>query len=226
MEKSGDSTGKRGCGMKQNDGCGDLPEYKITDFQVDELLSYTEQDFLEISELIKVLSPRCDFDNDSLARVLADTSSHLYVMRHLRETPTAPNVTVRDKCGSPLDANRIVGCCTICIFASPTGIKASIEDVVVHPAFQGNGLGRLLVESAMRKARAFVSEKSRAEGFKMKAQDLHLYAYYRGWNPPKLHFQPPIHFQLTSKPEREAANALYRSMGFEQKETNVYILDM
>jgi ribosomal protein S18 acetylase RimI-like enzyme len=27
---------------------------------------------------------------------------------------------------------------------------------------------------------------------------------------------------LTSRPSREAANALYRSMGFEQRETNVY----
>ena len=31
---------------------------------------------------------------------------------------------------------------------------------------------------------------------------------------------------LTSKPARVAANALYRSMGFIQKETNVYTLDI
>ena len=31
---------------------------------------------------------------------------------------------------------------------------------------------------------------------------------------------------LTSKPARVAANALYRKMGFRQKETNVYILDI
>ena len=27
---------------------------------------------------------------------------------------------------------------------------------------------------------------------------------------------------LTSRPEREAANRLYRSLGFEQRDTNVY----
>ena len=31
---------------------------------------------------------------------------------------------------------------------------------------------------------------------------------------------------LTSKPARVAANALYRKMGFKQKETNVYTLDV
>lgn len=31
---------------------------------------------------------------------------------------------------------------------------------------------------------------------------------------------------LTSKPSRIAANALYRKMGFKQKETNVYTLDV
>lgn len=31
---------------------------------------------------------------------------------------------------------------------------------------------------------------------------------------------------LTSKPARVAANALYRKMGFKQKETNVYTLDI
>ena len=32
----------------------------------------------------------------------------------------------------------------------------------------------------------------------------------------------PIEIQLTSKPHREAANALYRSLGFERVETNCY----
>ena len=31
---------------------------------------------------------------------------------------------------------------------------------------------------------------------------------------------------LTSRPSRKAANALYRSLGFEQKETNVYVMKM
>ena len=35
----------------------------------------------------------------------------------------------------------------------------------------------------------------------------------------------PCTLMLTSNPQREAANALYRSMGFEQKVTNVYKMD-
>ncbi|MEG1579840.1 MAG: GNAT family N-acetyltransferase [Bacteroidaceae bacterium] len=31
-------------------------------------------------------------------------------------------------------------------------------------------------------------------------------------------------FLLTSRPSRKAANALYRSLGFEQKETNCYVM--
>ena len=34
----------------------------------------------------------------------------------------------------------------------------------------------------------------------------------------------PIEVQLTSKPERVAANALYQSLGFQRKETNCYRL--
>jgi len=31
---------------------------------------------------------------------------------------------------------------------------------------------------------------------------------------------------LTSRPSREAANALYRKVGFEQRETNVYRIEL
>ena len=34
----------------------------------------------------------------------------------------------------------------------------------------------------------------------------------------------PVDLNLTSKPERVAANELYRKMGFERRETNVYSL--
>lgn len=36
----------------------------------------------------------------------------------------------------------------------------------------------------------------------------------------------PCTLMLTSRPAREAANRLYRSMGFVQKETNVYKMDL
>ena len=38
------------------------------------------------------------------------------------------------------DEKHIVGCATLCVFESPTGRKASVEDVVVLPAYQGQGI--------------------------------------------------------------------------------------
>ena len=44
------------------------------------------------------------------------------------------------------DEKHIVGCATLCVFESPTGRKASVEDVVVLPAYRGQGIGRTLME--------------------------------------------------------------------------------
>ena len=44
------------------------------------------------------------------------------------------------------DEKHIVGCATLCVFESPTGRKASVEDVVVLPAYRGQGLGRTLLQ--------------------------------------------------------------------------------
>ena len=44
------------------------------------------------------------------------------------------------------DKKHIVGCATLCVFESPTGRKASVEDVVVLPAYRGQGIGRTLLQ--------------------------------------------------------------------------------
>ena len=44
------------------------------------------------------------------------------------------------------EAKRIVGCATLCVYESPTGRKASVEDVVVLPAYRGQGIGRTLLQ--------------------------------------------------------------------------------
>lgn len=85
----------------------------------------------------------------------------------------------------------IAGCATLCVFESPTGRKAGVEDVVVGSAFRGRGLGRALMEHIIDYART-----------ELPGTDIH----------------------LTSRPQRTAANALYRSLGFERRETNVYRL--
>ena len=90
------------------------------------------------------------------------------------------------------DGDKIIGCATLCPFVSPTGRKASIEDVVVSAEYRGQGIGRRLVEAAIEKAKE----------------------------------SAPITLQLTSRPSREAANHLYQSMGFSQKDTNFYYLKL
>ena len=55
------------------------------------------------------------------------------------------------------DDSHIAGCASLCVFASPTGLKASIEDVVVGSAFRGRHLGRALIRHILDYARANLS---------------------------------------------------------------------
>ena len=51
------------------------------------------------------------------------------------------------------DEKHIIGCATLCVFESPTGRKASVEDVVVLLAYRGQGIGRTLLERIINFAR-------------------------------------------------------------------------
>jgi len=74
------------------------------------------------------------------------------------------------------------------IFPIITGTRAWIEDVVVPEIARGKGVGKLLIEEAVK-----LAEKQGAKTV-----------------------------DLTSRPTREVANKLYKSSGFQQRETNVY----
>lgn len=87
------------------------------------------------------------------------------------------------------DDGRILGCASLCVFDSPTGRKASIEDVVVSSRARRQGIGRALMD--------------------------HIIGY-------ALRELAPIDLHLTSRPERVAANEMYKRMGFEKRVTNVY----
>lgn len=84
---------------------------------------------------------------------------------------------------------RILGCASLCVFESPTGRKASVEDVVVSSDARRQGIGRALMD--------------------------HIIGY-------ALRELAPIDLHLTSRPERVAANEMYKRMGFEKRVTNVY----
>ena len=51
------------------------------------------------------------------------------------------------------DDDHIAGCATLCVYDSPTGQKASLEDVVVSSKYRGQGLGELLVQYVIEFAR-------------------------------------------------------------------------
>lgn len=91
------------------------------------------------------------------------------------------------------DEKHIVGCATLCVFESPTGRKGSVEDVVVLPAYRGQGIGRTLLQRIIDFAKNKLA---------------------------------PIDLRLTSNPVRTEANALYLSMGFEKRDTNVYMIKL
>lgn len=86
------------------------------------------------------------------------------------------------------DTGAIVGVATLAVFPIPTGHRAWVEDVIVDEAVNGQGIGRLLTEAMLDRARELGC----------------------------------VTVDLTSRPSREAANHLYRKVGFEPRETNVY----
>ena len=86
------------------------------------------------------------------------------------------------------DGDQILGMLTLVLFRIPTGVRAWIEDVVVHGSARGQGLGGLLV----RKAIAIAQDAGART------------------------------VDLTSRPDRNVANALYVREGFKLRESNLY----
>ena len=85
-----------------------------------------------------------------------------------------------------------IGMITLGHYLAPTGRKVWIEDVVIDSSMRGKGLGRVLIDHAIKQTRTMA----------------------------------PATLMLTSRPSRVAANELYRTSGFTQRETNVYKLDI
>lgn len=132
-----------------------------------EIDSFTDAQLADLGVLMNQLSDHVVLTRAGLSEMLRGEGNHLYVV---------------------LDGERIVGCASLCLFISPTGRKASVEDVVVLADYRGQHLGKQLVEYMLNDAKRFA----------------------------------PIKLQLTSRPSRVAANHLYRSVGFQLRETNCY----
>ena len=102
--------------------------------EIRELQNYTQAQFEDLKQLIAELSDRVNLTQTDLMLVLKDSNCHLYVI---------------------LESEHIVGCATLCVFHSPTGAKASIEDVVVSSAYRGQHLGKQLMKYVLEQAKAF-----------------------------------------------------------------------
>ena len=137
--------------------------------QIVELKEVTAQQMADLTGLMKELSERVTMTEEALLNVLKDDNSHLFAL---------------------MAEGVVVGCATLCVFHSPMGRKASVEDVVVSSICRGRHWGRTLMERMLEEAQKLA----------------------------------PIEVQLTSKPKRVAANALYQSLAFQRKETNCYRL--
>lgn len=100
-----------------------------------ELQSYTQSQFEDLTQLMSELSDKVNFTQTDLVLVLKDSNCHLYVILEGK--------------------GRIIGCATLCVFHSPTGTKASIEDVVVSSAYRGQHLGKQLMEYVLEQAKEY-----------------------------------------------------------------------
>lgn len=122
----------------------------------------------------------------SVARLLPQLSSaDLPSRSSVAEMVGSPNLTLlvaRD------DRGVIVGTLTLALTRLLTGVRATIEDVVVDAPARGSGVATALVKEAVLRASA-----ARARTV-----------------------------DLTSRPEREAANRLYTNLGFQRRDTHVY----
>lgn len=140
-----------------------------------ELNTLTDGQVERMQELMRQLDAEIGVTPGMLREAAESPATHLFAAV---EEPAAPDAA-------------ILGCASLCVFASPTGRKATIEDVVVDTGQRGRHIGRALIEHIIGYARTRLA---------------------------------PVEIHLTSRPHRVAANALYKAIGFKQKETNVYIL--
>ena len=136
-----------------------------------ELSAVTDSQVLEVIGLMGELDPTIPVTAEMVRQTVEAENTHFFAM---------------------MEGEQVVGCASLCVFESPTGRKASIEDVVVQKAFRGRELGKQLM--------------------------LHLIDYAKSL--------APINLQLTSRPERVAANALYQALGFQKRDTNAYRMEI
>ena len=98
-----------------------------------ELHSLSLDQMGELRQLMKELTSNIEVSEEMLENVVKSPNTHLFVALD--------------------NGANIVGCASLCVFESPTGRKASVEDVVVLSSYRGQHLGRDLMEHLIEFAR-------------------------------------------------------------------------
>ena len=99
-----------------------------TGMQIEQLISFNEQDFEDLSVLLPELSERLTLSKDRLQSVIADPATRLYVAR---------------------ENGCIVGCASLCVYEVPSSRKGIVEDVVVSKEYRRRHIGKMLLKHIM-----------------------------------------------------------------------------
>lgn len=99
---------------------------------IEELLTYSPQDLLDLDALMQELSASSFCDKELLSAALGDTNVHVYVIR---------------------DGGHIVATGTLCIKHTLEFAIADIESVVVSSRCRGKGYGRELMSAMIDAAK-------------------------------------------------------------------------
>lgn len=105
---------------------------------IKELSVLSESQVSDVLSLMGELTSSIVVTPEMVLRTVASASSHFFAIID--------------------DNGHIVGCATLCVFDSPTGRKASVEDVVVSSLYRGQGLGRKLMEHVIEYARTEIHD--------------------------------------------------------------------
>ena len=91
-----------------------------------ELCTLSESQIADLLDLMKELNADLEVTALMQQRAVASPGTRIFIAEN--------------------DEKHIVGCATLCVYESPTGRKASVEDVVVLQAYRGQGIGRTLLQ--------------------------------------------------------------------------------
>lgn len=98
-------------------------------YTIEAVKQYNAELILPIADMLAQLTGREErFGEEELREIIENPASQLFIMR---------------------DDKQVIGMLTLGRYASPTGTKTWVEDVVVHKEYRGKDLGRKLINHAI-----------------------------------------------------------------------------